>query len=199
MAEEKNIGEGKMESKSKSKELKYGDVRNQIQDGDVLLHRGKTLVTLLIRLFTWSQYSHAGIAVWWNDRLMAMESIWPMVIINPLSQSVRRYKGGVDWFCCVKPVDDKRLEMIKFAQKELGHRFSLPKLISFLFKFLFRRRTTEEARLKRYEKALICSEYVARIYKSVDLDLVKYKADRFTSPADIANSPLLEKRGTLKI
>jgi hypothetical protein len=183
---------------SKAKELKYGDVRNQIKDGDVLLHRGKTIVTLLIRLFTCSQYSHAGIAVWWNDRLMAMESIWPMVIINPLSQSVRRYKGGVDWFSCVNPIDHKRLDIIKSAQRELGHRFSLPKLILFLFKFLFRRKTTEEDRLKRYEKALICSEYVARVYKSVDLDLVKYKADRFTSPADIANSPLLEKMGTLK-
>lgn len=192
---------------SKSKELKYGDVRNQIQDGDVLMHRGKAPVALLIRLFTWSQYSHAGIAVRWNDRLMAMESIWPMVIVNPLSQSVARYKGGVDWYSCneeenppEKRLDaDKRLEMVKFAQKELGHHFSLPKLILFLFKFLFRRRTTEEDRLKRYERKLICSEYVARIYNSVDIDLVKYKADRFTSPADIANSPLLEKRGILKI
>jgi hypothetical protein len=127
---------------------------------------------------------------------MAMESIWPMVILNPFSYSLKRYKGGVEWYSAneeniptEKRLDaDRRLKMIKFAQAELARHYSLPKLISFLFKYPYKRRATETDRLKRYETELICSEYVARVYNSVGLDLQKGKADRFTTPKDIANS-----------
>ncbi len=179
---------------------KYNDaVRQEIKDGDILLYSGRNIVSLLIRVFTWSRYSHAGIAVHWNNRLMAMESIWPMVIVNPLSLSLQRYKGGVDWCSCTKEIlDDKRLEMVKFAQQQLGLHYSLPKLLSFLLMVFFKRRTTERDRLKRYETEVTCSEYVARIYNSIGLDLMKHKADRFTTPKNIAESPLLGKKQTLK-
>lgn len=179
---------------------KYDEaVKKEIKDGDILLYSGRNPVSLAIRFFTWSRYSHAGIAVRWNDRLMAMESIWPMVIVNPLSLSLQRYKGGVDWCSCVEEIpDDRRLAMIKFAQKQLGLRYSLLKLFSFLLVVFLKRRTTEQDRLKRYETEVTCSEYVARIYNSIGLDLMKYKADRFTTPKNIADSPLLGKKQTLK-
>ncbi len=201
MDEEKKIGEGK----KKLSVIPYDEAKARIQDGDVLMYSGRKLIAWLIRLITWSRYSHAGIAVKWNDRYMAMESIWPMVILDPLSYSVKRYKGGVDWYSCNEenPPDkqldaDKRLKMIKFAQKELGRPYPLGKLISFLFLFLLKRKTTEEDRLRRYDTEFTCSEYVARVYNYIGLDLMKYRADRFTSPKDIANSPLLKYRGTLK-
>jgi len=179
---------------------KYDEaVRKEIKNGDVLLYSGRKPVALLIRLITWSRYSHAGIVVHWNDRLMAMESIWPMVIVNPISFSLKRYKGGVDWCSCIDEIpDNKRDEMIRFAQKELGLRYSLLKLFSFLFMLFFNGRTTEEDRLKRYETELTCSEYVARTYNSIGFDLMKHRADRFTTPKDIANSPMLGKKETLK-
>lgn len=188
------------EEKMKQTIRKYDEeVRDEIKNGDVLLYSGKKPIALLIRLITWSRYSHAGIVVRWNDRLMAMESIWPMVILNPLSFSLERYKGGVDWCSCIDEIpDDRRLEMIRFAQKELGLRYSLLKLFAFLFMIFFKRKTTEEDRLKRYETQLTCSEYVARTYNSIGLDLMKHKADRFTTPKDIANSPLLGRKETLK-
>jgi hypothetical protein len=92
MVEEKNRGEGKKEPK----ELKYTDVRQDIKQGDILLYKGRTFVSWAIKFFTRSEYSHAGIAAKWNDRLMVMEAIRKGVIVNPLRRSVKRYKGDVE-------------------------------------------------------------------------------------------------------
>jgi hypothetical protein len=203
MGEEKKYRRRKFEQRIRKYDL---EARKQIQDGDVLMYSGRRWVSLLIRFFTWSRFSHAGIVVRWNDRLMVMESIWPMVILNPISYSLGRYKGGVDHYSCneeeIPPENrldaDRRLKMIKFAQKELGRPYSLRKLISFLFGVFFKRKTTEEDRLKRYETEFTCSEYVARVYNYIGLDLMKDRADRFTTPKNIANSRYLKYLWTLK-
>ena len=46
---------------------RYGEVRRQIGDGDLLLFRWNSIVSKVIRAFGRSQYSHAGMAVWDND------------------------------------------------------------------------------------------------------------------------------------
>ena len=195
MAEEKEIGEEKMESK----ELKYDDVRKKIRDGDILLYKGQTFISYLIKIFTKSEYSHAGIAVWWNERLMVMEAIRKGVIVNPLRRSVNRYKGSVEWFSCTKEIDDPdRRKMIIFAQGELGKDFGFWLLFWFAFMISFFYRNLDKRDAFRREKKLFCSLYVAEIYHQADIDLKRDRSDRFTSPADIAKSPLLAYRQTLK-
>lgn len=195
MAEEKNIWEGKMESK----ELKYADFRDQIRDGDILLYKGQTFISYLIEIFTKSEYSHAGIAVWWNKRLMVMEAIRKGVIVNPLRRSVHRYKGSVEWWTCKKEIDDSvRGKMIIFAQRQLGKDFGFWLLFWFGFMISFFYRDLDKRDAFRRERKLFCSLYVALIYNKAGIDLKRNRADRFMSPADIASSPELEYRGTLK-
>jgi len=177
----------------------YSDIRLQIRDGDVLLYEGFTLPSRIIRWATRSRYTHAGVAVWWNDRLMVLEAVGRGVSVTPLSANLRRYRGHVQWFTTTKPISQaKRREMIQFAQQELGKGYALWKSIVLGFFILFRRNVDKRDRLRR-ENKLYCSWYVAQIYNVVGLDLKKGVSDRFMTPDDIARSPLLVRRGVLKI
>jgi len=181
-----------------SRMVKYAQVRDQIKNGDVLMYKGRGLVSSVIRWVTHSPYSHAALAVWWNQRLMVMEAKGQGVIVNPTSRSIRHYRGDVEWFSCKKEIsEDDRLRMVIFAQEELGKSYGRWKAILLGIKILFEHDLEKRDRLKR-EKRLFCSEYVAQIYNFIGLDLKKGRSDRFTKPDDIANSPLLEKRGQLK-
>jgi hypothetical protein len=196
MGEEKNMGEGKKELK----ELEYEGIRHKIRDGDILLYKGQGIISWAIKKFTRSEYSHAGIAVRWNNRLMVMEAVREGVIVNPLRLSVGRYKGSVEWWFCTEGINDHdRLKMIVFAQKKLGKDFAFWLLFYFAFAISFFIRDLNKRDAYRGEKRLFCSLYVAEIYRmGAGLDLRKDLSDRFTSPGDIANSRLLQCGGTLK-
>ncbi len=195
MAEEKNIREEKTESKG----LEYDDFRDQIKDGDILLYKGQGFVSRVIQFFTRSEYSHAGIVVRWNKRLMVMEAIRKGVIVNPFRRSVNRYKGTVEWWSSKQEINDATRErMIRFAQRQLGKDFGFWLLFWFAFMISFFYRDLDKRDAVRRERKLFCSLYVALIYHEADIDLAKNRADRFTSPADIASSPKLVKRMPLK-
>lgn len=177
----------------------YDLVRPQIRNGDVLMFKGKYRSSFLIKWLTKSSYSHAGIAVWWNERLMIMEAVMSGVRVAPLSRNVYQHKGNVEWFSCKKEISEEdRLKMIIFAQEELGKSYARWKAVLFGVKVLFKRDLSEKDEL-RMENKLFCSQYVAQIYNSIGLDLKKNREDRFMSPGDLARSPLLEKRGEFKI
>jgi hypothetical protein len=181
-----------------SRMIKYAQARDQIKNGDVLMYKGRGLVSSVIRWVIHSPYSHAALAAWWNQRLMVMEAKGQGVVVNSTSRNIRHYRGDVEWFSCKKEIsEDDRLRMVKFAQEELGKSYGRWKAILLGIKILFEHDLEKRDRLKR-EKRLFCSEYVAQIYNSIGLDLKKGRSDRFTKPDDIANSPLLEKRGQLK-
>jgi hypothetical protein len=182
-----------------NKILKYNEVRLQIRNGDVIMYTGKKIVARLISWLTRSPYSHAGIAVWWNERLMVMEAVMRGVRVVPLSRNIYQHKGNVEWFSCKKEIaEEDRLRMVIFAQEELGKSYARWKAMLFGLKFLFERDLSIIDEL-RMENKLFCSQYVAQIYNSVGLDLKKHREDRFMSPGDIARSPLMEKRGEFKI
>jgi len=181
-----------------SRIVKYAQARDQIKNGDVFMYKGRGLASSVIRWVTHSPYSHAALAAWWNQQLMVMEAKGQGVVVNSTSRNIRHYRGDVEWFSCKKEIsEDDRLRMVKFAQEELGKSYGRWKAILLGIKILFEHDFEKRDRLKR-EKKLFCSEYVAQIYNSIGLDLKKGRSDRFTKPSDIANSPLLEKRGQLK-
>jgi hypothetical protein len=178
---------------------RYEEVRPQIKNGDVIMYEGKSMVPKLVSWFTRSPYSHAGIAVWWNERLMVMEATMRGVMVMPLSRSILRHKGKVEWFTSKQEISDEdRLRMVIFAQEELGKSFARWKAVLFGLKILLNRNLSKKDQL-RMENKLFCSQYVAQIYNSIGLDLKKNREDRFMSPGDIARSPLMEKRGEFKI
>jgi hypothetical protein len=182
-----------------NKILKYDEVRLQIKNGDVIMYTGKKIFARLISWLTRSPYSHAGIVVWWNERLMVMEAVMRGVTIAPLSRNIYQHHGNVEWFTCKKEISEEdRLKMVIFAQEELGKSYARWKAILFGLKILLDRNLGRKDQL-RMENKLFCSQYVAQIYNSIGLDLKKNREDRFMSPRDIARSPLMEKRGEFKI
>ena len=177
----------------------YEEVRLQIKNGDVIMYTGKKNFARLISWLTRSPYSHAGIAVWWNERLMVMEAVMRGVTIAPLSHNIFQHHRNVEWFTCKKEISEEdRLKMVIFAQEELGKSYARWKAVLFGLRVLFKRDLSKKDEL-RMENKLFCSQYVARIYNSIGLDLKKNREDRFMSPGDIAKSPLLGKRGKFKI
>ena len=163
------------------------------------MYKGRGLISSIIRWATRSPYSHAGIAAWWNERLMVLEAKGRGVVATSFSRNIKEYRGDVEWFSCLKEISEEgRLNMVTFAQEELGKRHGRLKAIWLGLKTLFERDMEKRDRLKK-ESKLFCSEYVAQIYNSIGLDLKKQRSDRFMKPADIAESPLLKRKGTLKL
>ena len=177
--------------------LDYDESRSQIKNGDVLMYRGRTLESKIIRWATNSPYSHAGLAAWWNNRLMVLEAVGKGVVVTPISQNVRSYRGRVEWFTSVEEIpDDQRLQMVEFAQQELGKEYTLRRALILGLRVLFKRGVESRDKLRR-EKRLFCSHYVAATYNAIGRDLKKGISDRFMSPGDIAASPLLKRVGIL--
>lgn len=179
-------------------EKQYDDVRSQIKNGDVLMYQGRSLVSRLIRFFTRSRYSHAGLAVWWNERLMVMEAVGKGVVVTPLSSNVQHYHGRVEWFTSTQEIpENERTRMIQVAQQELGKEYDSWKLVLFGLFILLGKSVEKRDRLRREQK-LFCSYYVAQTYNSVGRDLKKNVSDRFMTPDDIASSPVLKRMGVLR-
>jgi hypothetical protein len=155
------------------------------------------MVSRLIRLFTASRYSHAGLAVWWNERLMVMEAVGRGVIVTPLSVNITGYHGSVEWFAAMEEISESdRTVLVQFAQQELGKEYDTWKLVLIALYILLRRGPETRDRLRR-EHRLFCSYYVAQAYNAIGRDLKKGVSDRFMTPDDIARSPILKRMGIL--
>jgi hypothetical protein len=177
---------------------RYDDVRSRIHSGDVLMYRGRSFPSRVIRFATGSPYSHAGIAAWWHDRLMVMEAVGKGVVVTPLSANVAGYRGNVEWFTATMEIDDgTRERMLRFAQAELGKDYGRWGAILLGIRLLFKRGIDARDRLRR-AKRLFCSHYVAQVYNVAGCDLQRGVSDRFMSPGDIARSPLLRRVAVLK-
>jgi hypothetical protein len=176
----------------------YDDARSKIRSGDVLMYRGRSFSSRVIRFATGSPYSHAGIAAWWHDRLMVMEAVGKGVVVTPLSANVAGYHGNVEWFTAAMLIDGgTRERMLRFAQAELGKDYGRWGAILLGIRLLFKRGVDARDRLRRARR-LFCSHYVAQIYNVAGYDLQRGVSDRFMSPGDIARSPLLRRVAVLK-
>ncbi len=178
--------------------IQYDATRSNIKNGDVLLYKGRSLNSRIIQFVTRSEYSHAGLAAWWKDRLMVLEAVGHGVIVTRLSANVALYDGDVELFTAIEDIPEPdREEMVHFAQEELGKQYARWKAILLGIRLLFVRETKTRDALKR-EKRLFCSHYVAQVYNKIQRDLKKNTSDRFMSPGDVAKSPMLRKVGILR-
>lgn len=178
--------------------MAYDQARVQIQDGDVLLYRGLSLASRVIRWATGSPYSHAGLAVWWNGRLMVLEAVGKGVVVTPLSANVRGYHGDVEWFASTEAITPaERKQLVEIAQKELGKEYATWKAVLLGIRRLLGADIDRRDTIRR-ERKLFCSLYVASVYTAIGRDLSRGVSDSFTSPADIARSPLLRRVAALK-
>lgn len=176
--------------------LVYNQMRDTINDGDVLLFQGTGLLSSIIRWVTRSRYSHSGLAIWWNDRLMVLESTSPEVRVIPLSILIGHYPL-VDLYTVI-PVDNfNRIQLFDAATEVLGKRYAVWTLIRFLRRILLKIRGGGVDPRKPPDK-FICSQLVSFAYREAGVDLDNSNPDEYTSPEALSRSKMLVYVGTLQ-
>ncbi len=179
--------------------MDYAKARKRLKNGDVLLYKGQGPISWIIKKVTKSEYSHSGIVVWWNNRLMVMEARSKKgVIVSPLSRSICGYKGTVEWYTAKKRLTKKeRQKMVEYAEIELGKKYNTSLVLVDLIAKLFKITGLGTTDTLGESSKQFCSYYVAQIYNSIGLDLTPNKNDCFMSPDDIARSKALDKVGII--
>lgn len=184
--------------KTEDKMARYEEYRPHMRNGDVLLFKGKGLLSEIIKWKTGSAYSHAGLVAWWGDRLMVLEAVGAGVRATPISYNLKKYQGGIDYFRCNKDIPDSvRDGMLNFAQTQLGKEYDIGRLVGFFIK-LMRNQPLQASETSTVPSTFFCSEYVAEVYEYAGCDLVADRSSQYTSPDKIADSALMEFVGTLK-
>jgi len=174
-----------------------------IQDGDLLLLRGRGPLSRLIERAGRSPYSHAAMAAWWDKDLMLLEMVGSGGRAVTLESQVRRYAARWDWFRLKadrwglhrKAVVAK---MRAFAGVPYGWgnlllsaTYHLPLLR------LFARPAVDDCANGRRMLKPICSQAIAASLRLCGVDPVPGLADYVTEPSDLARSVVFARAGTL--
>jgi uncharacterized protein YycO len=170
----------------------YGSVRRDFHLGDVLLFRGRGLASQAIRIFTHSPYSHVGLVFLYQGRVYCVEAVGVGVRLILMSEVMRRYHGGIDYYEVPGAVSEQRNGAISFCFQQLGKLYDRPGIFRLVVAVVLNRMPAV-----REDQAWFCSELVAAAYRSQGLSLVPVSA-AYTSPADLALSPELKLRYVLK-
>ena len=176
----------------------YSTIRNEIQDGDILLFRGKSWFSRLICWITRSPYSHSAILGWWNGRLMVLEAVSTGVVASRMSLVVNKYSGQIELWTTDEEL--ARFEVIQTAQLLLGKHHSAFKVLRTLKQRLFGRgrpAPIDPAAPEAVPEDFVRSEFVRRVWRAGGVDLAKNSPDMPTTPGDIAKSPSVRKVGAL--
>ena len=196
----------------------------QVKDGDVLLFEGTGLFARLIRWATRSRrFSHAGLAAWWGEELMVLESREGAGCRAVPAHAALR-AARVHLFAVAPWVGLDRAKAVAAARGRLGHAYGwghvlldaagrLPLMalaasvgllakvpvLGWLLKRLPFAQAYSNDDLEDPGVAVKCSTYVALAWRAGGQDLVPNLADRSTDPADLERSLALVEVGELRV
>ena len=180
----------------------YAEIRDEVRDGDLLLCSATDSFSRLIRWATKSPWSHVAIAYRLEeiDRVIVLEAVEKIgVRAVPLSTFISRTSEGVHPYpgkillarheaMAAKSRRKPWKKIAVFAFDRLGDRFSPGEILKIALRIA----------LSRFQKRLhpslgpknefICSEYVARCFKTVGVEIA-WDGLGFMAPSDIANDP----------
>ncbi len=176
--------------------VRYIDIRDRIQDGDLFLWRGQFKSSELFEDLTNAFYSHAAIAAKWHDRLMVLQAEAHVEAV-PLSYAIATYPGRVDWYRLRRERIDGHEQIVARTLAEAKSDLGLPFGAIDLIRSLWGRLTRTILPNARVAKAMFCSEYVHRCFRAGGLDLTG-KSDIDTMPQDIANCGYIEYLATVE-
>lgn len=176
-----------------------------IRDGDLLLLRGRGLLSRLIGIAGRSKYTHAARAVWWGDLLFCCEvrELRGGRAVTLASQ-VEKYPGMIDVFetnPSSRWHEYDRLNSVRYMRRLAGCDYGYLGVLKAalrhmpLWRFLIRPDMNDE---KRTNQPPFCSQACAMADRIAGgVDPVPHLADRVTEPADLARSPFYRYRFTL--
>ncbi|MEN6450210.1 MAG: hypothetical protein ABFC96_06950 [Thermoguttaceae bacterium] len=180
----------------------YPAARDEIRDGDLLLYRPRDWYTRLIAVAGRSAYVHAGMAAWWNRRLMNVEMTNGGGRAQLLSNLVERWPGVIDVYRA--NASRRRFSreaavraMIGITGKQYGW-FNLLRAACChlpLVRLLVTPDCDDTEDTPR--RPPFCSQAVAMACRRGGVDPVPNLPDRLTEPADLSRSPFFAYRFTL--
>lgn len=178
----------------------------QIWNGDLLLFRGRGVISRLIGTAGRSDYTHAARALWWNDVLFCCEvrELRGGRAVTLASQ-VRKYPGLVDVFA-TNP-DNRWPEYDwqganRFMQRLAGCDYGYAGLLKAAvlhvpFWRLLVKPELDDSQITDHPP--FCSHACAMADRlGGGVDPVPHLADRITEPGDLARSPFYRYRFTLE-
>jgi hypothetical protein len=178
-------------------QLNYGDIRDRVEDGDIVLFRGTVFLSRAIERISHGAYSHCAIAAAWGERKMILQAeLMGGVQAVPMSVAVGTYRGRVDWYK-IRPEWRAKLDMrtlLAEARADLGLTYATSDLLRVAAHSLFGARLPDDC---DNPHALFCSQYVARCFRKAGLPLCT-DTDVGTSPSEIAASEVLVYQGMIR-
>ncbi len=192
----------------------YSRIRSKLKNGDVLLCSGEGLFSNMIQQATGSIWSHVGFILRLDDvdRVMLLESVEPIGVRTiRLSKYLTGYdekgktpyKGGLvilrhKGFDNI--VDSQKLkELIRYAVECFGHPYDKDEIVKIAARILASKIpfTQKQKRKIKPDKEFICSEYVARCYEEVGVN-VQWNKLGFIAPNDFVKDHNFELVTVLK-
>ena len=146
-----------------------------IQPGDIVLVRGKGIISKAIRLWTHSEWSHCAVCI--ADGVIA-EATWPKVQITGIYDSHK-----IDFIILRHQVPLCDADIIKlncFCHSKLGKSYDWRGLLSFVVGFNVHNKSW-----------YFCSEFVKEACEAANRPLIR-KKPHWSTPEDIYSSLLLE-------
>jgi hypothetical protein len=192
----------------------YHDMRGKIKNGDILICSGTGFFSAMIQRATDSVWSHVGIILRLDEieRVMLLESVEPIGVrtirlskyLNGYDDKQKKpYKGG---FVIIRHKEfDNRVdkvalkEMARFAVEKLGHPYDKDEIAKIAARIMSAKIpfTPKQKRKIRRDNEYICSEYAARCYESIGIE-VQWNKRGFIAPSDFAADPNFELFGVLQ-
>jgi len=179
---------------------RYGDVRSEIRDADLLLFRRRNWYTRAIAVAGRSEYVHAAMAGWWGDRLMCIEMTRGGGRAQLLSNIVASWPGCIDVYAVLgRPPRFSRKRAVAAMIDITGQRygwFNLARAALLHLPFVrWMIHPANEDEASRFPP--FCSLAVSTAMRAGGRDPVPNLADRLTEPGDLARSAIYRYRCTL--
>ena len=191
----------------------YESIRDQLQNGDVLICSGSGLFSSMIQQATGSVWSHVGFILRLDsiERVMLLESVEPIGVrtvrlskyLENYANDNKPYPGGLAVIRNRKfaqSIDrDKLTELARYAIDHFGYSYDKDEIAKIAARILSSKVFFTEKQMKKIapDREFICSEYVARCYEHVGLT-VQWNQLGFIAPADFAADPDFELVAVLK-
>jgi hypothetical protein len=146
----------------------------------IALYKGRSLISRCIRLFTWSQYSHAA---WIDAKANLVIEAWSGRVRMASSLSELHTPGTpVDvFFVDVTPEQDTIIAA--FMHSQVGKAYDYRGIVH----FITRRPETGAGQARWF-----CSELVHAAYRAAGIQLLSRVPDYKVSPGTLSYSPLLK-------
>ena len=178
----------------------YETVRDKLRSGDLLLFSGPAFMSKMIEWATGSPWSHVGFVLRLGeiDRVLVLEAV-PVgarsVALSSLIQGNTSFKPFDGRLLIARHVNfpgepgAPRLKaMSQFAVDRFGAPYANMELVGIGMRIFLGWFNIKLPPPKHSSKAFICSEYAARCYKEIGIEIA-WNGKGFIAPADFADDP----------